>query len=58
VAARCARAQGCCRFRVQLTLEPVQQALDQIKSALGSFDLEQELKPVQDVFDQAIAACL
>jgi hypothetical protein len=39
----------------QLTLEPVQQAIDQVKAALGSFDLEHELEPVQAVFDNAIA---
>jgi len=40
----------------QLTLEPVQHAIQQVKSALGSFDLERELQPVQDVFDRAMAA--
>jgi hypothetical protein len=40
----------------QLTLEPVQQAIAQVKSALGSFDLAQELQPVQAVFDRAIEA--
>ena len=38
----------------QLTLEPVQQAIQQLKSALGSFDLAHELQPVQAVFDTAI----
>jgi hypothetical protein len=38
-----------------LTLEPVQQAIDQLKSALGTFDLAQELQPVQAVFDNVIA---
>ena len=40
----------------QLTLEPVQQAIQQLKSALGSFDLAHELQPVQAVFDTAIAS--
>jgi hypothetical protein len=38
----------------QLTLEPVTQAIQSLKSALGSFDLARELGPVQAVFDDAI----
>jgi len=39
----------------QVALEPVSEAIAQMKSALGSFDLEKVLEPVQSVFDQMIA---
>ncbi|BDI04731.1 hypothetical protein [Sphaerotilus microaerophilus] len=39
-----------------VSLQPVQDAIDQVRSAVAGFDLRGQLQPLQQVFDDAIAA--
>jgi hypothetical protein len=39
-----------------VTLQPVQDAVDQVKAAVAGFDLAAQLQPLQQVFDDVIAA--
>ncbi|HEX4964789.1 MAG TPA: hypothetical protein VF173_28510 [Thermoanaerobaculia bacterium] len=40
----------------QLTLQPVQAAIDQVKAAVAGFDLRKELKPIDDAFGEIFKA--